>query len=241
MFCEQCFCLEGKFSSKAYCAYSIAVGNKVCDDFANIEECQYDGGKLALLFTTVQDKLISGDCCGKDSDYSFCNDCKCKTLDVGESLVAMKEYVESRCPVNYLKSIGDLFCHDELNNEDCNFDGGDCCLTNKAINVCNDCECLQNETAQNITQFIKPCPYEAKNDGFCNDVLNIPECNYDDGDCCGDTDLSRCTECTCKDPRNTVKRSEQFKLKAKSTLQLILKRSENVAYQHLKIMGNVMT
>ena len=35
-------------------------------------------------------------------------------------------------------------------------------------------------------------------DGFCNDETNIPECNYDGGDCCGyNVSTKNCIECTC--------------------------------------------
>ena len=36
-------------------------------------------------------------------------------------------------------------------------------------------------------------------DGFCDDITNIPECNHDGGDCCGDdVKTSFCNECICK-------------------------------------------
>ena len=37
--------------------------------------------------------------------------------------------------------IGDGYCHDELNNEDCSYDGGDCCGTNVNTNYCTECTC----------------------------------------------------------------------------------------------------
>ena len=40
-------------------------------------------------------------------------------------------------------------------------------------------------------------------DGWCDDGLNTPECNYDNGDCCGDDVLTSsyyCVECECKNP-----------------------------------------
>ena len=37
-------------------------------------------------------------------------------------------------------------------------------------------------------------------DGFCDDALNIYQCNYDGGDCCiNEPDTYQyCTECQCK-------------------------------------------
>ena len=35
-------------------------------------------------------------------------------------------------------------------------------------------------------------------DGFCDDDVNIPSCNYDNGDCCNDPVISGdCQECYC--------------------------------------------
>ena len=54
----------------------------------------------------------------------------------------------------------------------------------------------------------KNCPYKnVTKNGRCDDELNTPHCNYDNGECCGDVDLSYCTECICKDPANTEIRS----------------------------------
>ena len=41
--------------------------------------------------------------------------------------------------------INDGFCDDMNNNEDCNYDGGECCgtLTNKRY--CLDCQCIRKE------------------------------------------------------------------------------------------------
>ena len=37
--------------------------------------------------------------------------------------------------------IGNGYCNDETNSEDCNHDGGDCCV-NVNKDVCSDCECI---------------------------------------------------------------------------------------------------
>ena len=35
-------------------------------------------------------------------------------------------------------------------------------------------------------------------DGYCDDVTNNAECNYDGGDCCGDNvNTEWCSECQC--------------------------------------------
>ena len=37
--------------------------------------------------------------------------------------------------------IGNDYCNDETNNEDCNYDGGDCCVNINTEN-CLECQCL---------------------------------------------------------------------------------------------------
>ena len=40
----------------------------------------------------------------------------------------------------------------------------------------------------------------------CKDELNNPQCQYSNGHCCGESILHFCTDCECKDPRNTQMR-----------------------------------
>ena len=37
--------------------------------------------------------------------------------------------------------IGDGKCNDETNNADCNYDGGDCCLSDIKTSKCLECAC----------------------------------------------------------------------------------------------------
>lgn len=45
LFCEDCFCLEN-YIVKDTCYYKDRIGNGICDDLANTQECSYDGGKM---------------------------------------------------------------------------------------------------------------------------------------------------------------------------------------------------
>ena len=38
--------------------------------------------------------------------------------------------------------VADGFCDDETNNENCFYDGGDCCEENPDISYCSACQCL---------------------------------------------------------------------------------------------------
>ena len=39
-------------------------------------------------------------------------------------------------------NVANGFCNDETNNEDCAWDGGDCCLNEVSDKYCEDCKCL---------------------------------------------------------------------------------------------------
>merc|ERR1712062_539217 len=95
----------------------------------------------------------------------------------------------------------DGYCHAELNNEACGYDGGDCCLNKKGADTnkyCkNNCQCLGFD-----------CPaYQQHpswiNDKFCDIKFNTPGCFYDSGDCCskkvGNWNEYCGSKCTCLD------------------------------------------
>ena len=81
------------------------------------------------------------------------------------------------------------YCEDQLNNEECNFDGGDCCGSNVDMSNCADCICY----SQNCDGTL-----ELISDGYCNDENNNEDCNFDGGDCCGDcANTDHCLNCVC--------------------------------------------
>ena len=41
---------------------------------------------------------------------------------------------------------GDGYCDDVNNKQECNFDGGDCCLDTVLEDYCKICECLEPES-----------------------------------------------------------------------------------------------
>lgn len=49
--------------------------------------------------------------------------------------------------------VGDGFCDDATNNLNCNYDGGDCCGSERDISYCNTCLCIDEEQG-NISQGI---------------------------------------------------------------------------------------
>ena len=86
--------------------------------------------------------------------------------------------------------IGDNSCDDENNNQECNYDSGDCCGSNVNTDWCTECICYADLDC--------PASLDLIGNSFCNDEANTAGCSYDGGDCCGEcanTDL--CTDCTC--------------------------------------------
>ena len=84
------------------------------------------------------------------------------------------------CP--YLELIGDGFCNDETNSENCNYDGGDCCID---INTdyCIECICYHQD---NCRHGHTPSLVD---DGVCNNETNNANCYYDGGDCCKSSEI----------------------------------------------------
>ena len=125
------------------------VGNGYCNDVTNNANCDFDGG----------------DCCGSCVNMEHCSECACLGSANSSNKVS-----------NAL--VGDGFCHDEMNNGNCNYDGGDCCLLRVNSNHCSDCLCYHQETCEaGVT-------HEYLGNGICNDETNNAACNYDGLDCC---------------------------------------------------------
>ena len=115
--------------------------------------------------------------------------------NAGEDCAHLYTYTyENTC---YYPHVGNGYCNDEYNNEECDWDGGDCCGDNV---VCSNngntaCECFQPSFEP------KQCNYEKMADGICNDESNTEECKWDMGDCCGDdVDITKCSTCECLEP-----------------------------------------
>ena len=85
------------------------------------------------------------------------------------------------CPQHTL--IGDGYCNDETNNPGCSFDGGDCCGPCINTDFCINCSCLSNVIGSAAV------PNALIGNGYCNDELNTPGCNFDGGDCCDHCEL----------------------------------------------------
>ncbi len=45
------------------------------------------------------------------------------------------------CPDDISHWVGDGMCDDDTNIEECQYDGGDCCLETQSWSYCNECIC----------------------------------------------------------------------------------------------------
>ena len=100
-------------------------------------------------------------------------------------------YHKKTCIAGTHPLVADGFCNDETNNDDCHYDGGDCCGSCINTDYCSQCTCLGEIIGNGI-------PNAFVGDGFCNDETNNADCNYDGGDCCGSCILNnQCTDCAC--------------------------------------------
>ena len=77
----------------------------------------------------------------------------------------------TKVPSTYLHN---GFCNDKTNNENCNYDGEDCCGSCVLNNQCTQCACLGGADTMNVLI----------GNTVCNDEANIADCYYDGGDCC---------------------------------------------------------
>merc|ERR1712111_17429 len=87
------------------------------------------------------------------------------------------------------------------NNEDCVFDGGDCCDNEMDgwDNYCQECECFEYFATTEDPTANCFAPHWI-GDGYCDDDNNNADCGFDGGDCC-DNEMSGwdnyCSDCAC--------------------------------------------
>lgn len=159
---------------------------------------------------------MAGDCClFNETAYETCTECAC-LYDPVEIMSSAQYFPIDKCLHKFTGAFNDGFCHDELNTEECEYDGGDCCLPNVYTDACQECQC-KDPSIKGIIKSEKGCGLLTKEElvdvKYCKDYLNVPECQYSNGQCCGEAVLHFCDECKCKDPRNTEMRSMCLLLK----------------------------
>ena len=168
-----------------------------CNEENNNDGCIYDGGDCCPC--TCKNGLTYN--CG--SNDFFCRDPESDCVDPGIEMYP-------NCTEGYIPDIGNQRCDEKNNNEECGYDGGDCCECTRtddgslSFSLCVDpsASCYDpvavalqsNCTDGNIPDI---------EDGQCNEENNNEGCLYDGGDCCECTrtnDLSSSPFSLCVDP-----------------------------------------
>eukprot|EP00752_Nemacystus_decipiens_P017790 g15950.t1 len=170
------------------------IGDGFCNLENNNEACNYDGGDCCQCTCESTGSYDDDDApCGRFAGFA-CVDPMAPCVDDDSVTVDMFDI----CRV---QEIGNGFCDPMNNIEECVFDGGDCCsCTCDSPFGCQSFACVDPSAPcvddDDITAYmIDDCPSTLSiGNGFCDEVNNIPECNYDGGDCCS---------CTCSVPEGS--------------------------------------
>ena len=162
------------------------IANGYCDTFDvinNVEECRYDGGDCC-------------ECTCQDTQDHSCGENGYSCIDPNSGCTNPLAVQFPSC-TGTIDDMGDGRCDSSLNNENCGYDGGDCCEC-----ICADgpdyscagnhflCLDLASGCVDPIGALYSNCTGDLAEfaNGFCQDFNNNEDCGYDGGDCC---------ECTC--------------------------------------------
>ena len=189
------------------------LGNGRCDTWLNDAGCLFDGGDCCQK---TPEQL--GNECGYWDDKCTCLDPQFTTTTTTTITTTTTTTIDlrSKCPTwaQYPSWYRDGFCDPLLNNPECGYDGGDCCISPRGDwdfycfgnhgpdeCKCKGFDCNWHETAPTWGTF---------GDGECYPWLNNPGCFYDYGDCCENkvTEAAGCKTnegvCNCEDPFKSV-------------------------------------
>lgn len=159
-----------------YSCNAQLVGNQICQDDCNSLEFDYDGL----------------DCCLEFINTWLCHDCIC-SLDGSMH----PNGVWGNC---YGWHLGDGICNDGCNEENLEYDRGDCCLPAVNAILCEECYCHQD-------QSVHPshvCRPQLIGDRVCHEPCNQEMTQFDGGDCCLPLIVNfYCSKCICHAKQKT--------------------------------------
>ncbi|CAM9616942.1 unnamed protein product, partial [Laminaria digitata] len=180
-----------EFAESECAGYVPHIQDGYCDVDNNNAACGFDGG----------------DCCACTCGEDLAHPCGVE----GEGFDCQDPDVPSNCSLSLpgcggdVNSLQNSFCDSTLNNEECGYDGGDCCwCTCREVGYYDYCgtygyDCIDpNAPVDCATDSPTPSPTVAGypdcegygfdiGDGQCDSLSNTLECGWDGGDCC------RCT------------------------------------------------
>ena len=167
-----------------------------CDADNNSEACAFDGG----------------DCCPSTCLPDLAYDCGAAGWDCTDPNACENTGECDPVPTCVDNWMGDGWCDEQNNVEECGYDDGDCCESTcqeDLAYVCGDepYDCVDPSACENIGNCdeISPCDEPDQANGICDEDNNQVVCGYDGGDCCPSTCLEAPELCgsegwSCVDP-----------------------------------------
>ena len=149
--CQDCQCKEDECPLPFLSFFELhnPLNDSYCNDDLNHEGCGFDGMDCCL--SNPESKSICQDCQCKNPAYFLTTTITTTDFPIIIDIITTSPEIEfpwseeemENCISKNLHWIQDDYCDDELNNEGCHFDGGDCCLfTDESHEFCFDCECI---------------------------------------------------------------------------------------------------
>ena len=108
------------------------IGDRICDDDYNNQQCNWDGGDCCL------DENPGSDCLDPNSpNYSGSTTPSQQTTTTKQETTMTTTKATFACDISPGEEdwIGDDVCDDKYNNQECNWDGGDCCQDEIAFEI----------------------------------------------------------------------------------------------------------
>ncbi|CAM9510166.1 unnamed protein product, partial [Ectocarpus sp. 13 AM-2016] len=197
-----CCCLCSSLWALASLKICGALGDGNCDKDNNTEECDYDRGDCCSCTCQVPDDSSGddGSLCGESAVFA-CIDPDAPCVNDDDYTAFVPEVVKETCGGNFVQ-LADGDCDQINNNEECGYDGGDCCSctclddfyecgSNGFACIDPSAECVDDDDV--TVDMVENCDVRNIGDGQCDLDNNREECHYDGGDCCS---------CTCQVPED---------------------------------------
>ena len=150
---DKCFTTGNARNCKKTCGFCECegIGDGYCNDNNNNFDCMFDDGDCCHNSKVGWDKLCNT-CECKEPQWAAAPNCidnwptnNCTQLKAEGKCYEKEVAGKCRETCNFCGciGIGDSYCYDQTNNEDCNFDDGDCCYNNGIgwDEFCDVCEC----------------------------------------------------------------------------------------------------
>ena len=181
------FCKLYTNSFSLECVETDHVADGYCDDIANTEICNWDGG----------------DCCGTNPDIEYCTECQCQETTAAPPTAAPPTAPTTAAPTTAPTTTTapppTAPTTVTTTAPPSTYTSGTATATTAGGGGSGGF--TTGEPSGSTSQPPGGCTTGWITDGYCDDINNNMDCNYDGGDCCGcNVNTAWCTECQCLDP-----------------------------------------